>query len=214
MINLILLLAATTAMADIRDGNRYSDNPFNTKKALSGWWEQSRRAQAELNKKLPREVRASFDKAAAGFQPVAALSALAEGDFNCDGKADYALVSVPSESKLARALAAKKIPSDNKLKAAHADYLDFRYSDPATIWVALSGHARSWISLAGSAVETAGKVSLTGELGCAKLVPGQQVMWARENKCEGLKVGGREYYLWDPEKKDLRSVGQCVGKGP
>ena len=198
----------------------------------TSWFRGLRDAQQKLSDSLPAPVRRAIE-GATDFLPIGALNtsdhpqgledaAPASGDFNCDGKADFALVGTSKASALARALTEPADPPLGALELVYQEFHDVRLNRPAMVMVALSRADGSFglQRLPGSHASALGTKALANLAlglapdqpsaesdGCAALDPSLDLPWATAHACQVLAVGccerGESQYVWSPRSQKL-----------
>jgi hypothetical protein len=149
-----------------------------------------------------------------------------DGDFNCDGKQDYAVLGVNGTDPLAKTLLSAQTPSMEALKTVRDRYYSLSFNSPAVVWVGLSDtNGFAWRTYLGSYVSIS--KSLEGDLFERAQVqvalrsngginsPEIDAKWAHEHRCEILSIGCCEKpgmdYIWDQRNKQLIAIylGEC-----
>ena len=187
---------------------------FPSEGAATAWWSALRAQQAKYLAGLPAGLAAALaDKKE--FLPFAPFNrGYGQGDYNCDGAADYAVVGLKRSSEVAKALAEAAEPTLAALGPLWHEIHRLEQDDAAEVQIALSGPGGfSLVSAAGSALRNFGPFPASGEIGCSAPEAGFDLAWARANRCDVLAISCCEkdgfYLAWDRRGKKLVSVGGC-----
>lgn len=187
------VLAPQAAIAAVE--HWWKKRGFDTREAVYQWWEKTRAAQHNVAKLPPAAVVKLFQEGMRAQVIVPGLDAAVELDINCDGKQDYAVVALPRDGVLVRALLNKSKPSFDELKAIHAEYLRYAHSEGAGAYVAISrpDGTHRWFLIGG--VSFLDAVPAQSVKGCDSLC----------TKCCGER--GR-LYKWDSSLNDIAMASE------
>lgn len=180
---------------------------------LLAWRENVALAQTAYMKAIPAEVLRSLEKSKPELRPLAfEMTQVARGDFNCDGKSDYALIAAPRSSAIFAGLQVGAKTQD--IEKAKVEYHRLAYDKPTQVLIALSDTrgAWQWSTQAGSSV------AVPQDLGCTSWDDAARdlkldVNWIKQKKCSLLSIGCCEkdgtVWVWDKNKKELVGAGGC-----
>jgi len=210
--------------------NAYADEDTN-------WWTEFKSAVDDYVSSIPAEAKGSMSSHMKGFVPIPIgliqrnkrnkpAHQVLHGEFNCDGKQDYAVIGVNDTDPLAKALLSSQPLPREILKVASERYHSLTFSVPAVVWVGLSEasgftwkpYSGSYASIrkpfGGDLFEKA-KEQLASRAKDGGIMPEIDVRWAHEHRCEVLSIGCCEKpgmdYVWDRRSKQLIAVylGEC-----
>jgi hypothetical protein len=202
-----VFFAAMAALVPV--GCAISAEPTAT--SLVEWLSRAKETRARYQDSIPDSIRDQLSKSRPDFLPLSFGSESAEvvrGDFNCDGKEDYAVSGVSRASGLAKALLAKNTPT-SAIGQAKKEFDAYLNDQPAVVVIALStAEAIVWQEASGSYVANRG-----ADCGCCHGVSNSDLSWIKQHRCDFLYIGCCEkdgsYTIYDTNGIGVRYSSGC-----
>lgn len=201
------------------------------------WWKEVKSRRSQYLVAIPDHVRASLKAKDADFVPFPFESCMSpvgksskaaplQGDFNCDGKPDFAISGIPGNEPFAAAFASTETPSSDEWELLRQQEMEWSWKKPAVVYIGLSdGAGFAWVSVSGTCASKRGVLNeellrsaredileyRAKEVGPA----GFDFDWISKKRCEVLTIGccdgpGMDY-LWNQRTKKLVKtyLGEC-----
>ena len=178
---------------------------------LKSWFEQTKQIQKQYRESLPSNIQRELERSTPELRPFVFQNesrTLARGDFNCDGKQDYAVTVVQAASKLSEGFADSD-PVEHSLSDLKQEYHRYSYDEPAEVVIVLSSSSGFLIKRA-----SASYASNSGSsCGCCNSVSAADQELIKKLKCDFLYLGCCEkdgsYTIYEKDSLTERFTDGC-----
>jgi hypothetical protein len=176
---------------------------------LQTWFEETKSIQKKYRQTIPEKVSSLLKKKHPSFRPFTFdidPSEIARGDFNCDGKEDYAIVGVDKGNTLIQAFDGGGAPANYELVKKEYDTLNF--GSPAKVMVILSSSKGFLVK-----EEPGSYVRASDSCGCCNSTTPADSEWIKKSKCKWLYIGCCEkdggYTIFQKDSLESRFEDGC-----